>query len=150
MDQPPHYNDLQAQNYGKSGYNTTTLAADAQQTDFQNADADAYYNSMYGITKPATAVGDPKLASMQQQVDETVLIMRDNMAMALDRDEKLTDLEDKADELAASSKRFKKTTQAVKHEQWKKNMKWLVLLIVAILVLILVIILITQPWKYTS
>lgn len=105
-----------------------------------------YYQETFDIASQKPA--DAKVMSVQQQVDDTVLLMRDNMVMALQRDEKITNMEDKADELQMSSKRFAKTTKAVKSQQWRNSIKWTVMLIAAVLLLILVIILITKPWTW--
>lgn len=106
----------------------------------------AYYQE--GFDTSSQKAADAKVMSVQQQVDDTVVIMRDNMVMALQRDEKITNMEDKADELQMSSKRFAKTTKAVKNKQWRNNIKWTLLLIFAVLMLILVVILITKPWTW--
>lgn len=103
------------------------------------------------MAKPAPAKEssmDPKLQAVQQQIDDTVIMMRHNMQLALERDDQLTNLEDRAEELQASSARFKRTTRAVKQAEWKNSIKWTIAVVVAVLLLILVVILLMQPWKW--
>jgi len=83
----------------------------------------------------------------QDQVDEVVVIMKDNVNKVLERDAKLTDIEDKSEGLRDGANRFSKTSTQVKKKMWWKNVKYMLAIIAVILVVILVIVLITQPWK---
>jgi hypothetical protein len=91
---------------------------------------------------------DRKVLSVQQQVDEAVILMRDNVNLALERDSKITDMETRAEQLSDASLRFKKTTRSVESAQWRANIKWTIALILAFLVLIGVVILIMRPWTW--
>eukprot|EP01136_Pigoraptor_vietnamica_P013553 Opistho-1_new@54697 len=87
-----------------------------------------------------------KLQKTKQEVDEVVGIMKNNVDKVLERDAKLTDLQDKSEALRDGAERFKTTSRKLKRKMWYKNLKFMAILIVAILVLILAIVLWTKPW----
>lgn len=74
-------------------------------------------------------------------------IMKDNVTKVLERDQRLTDMEDKAESLKDGAQRFERTSTQVKKKMWTKNMKWTVAVICAVIALALVIVLIIRPWK---
>eukprot|EP00040_Diaphanoeca_grandis_P039645 m.259690 g.259690 ORF g.259690 m.259690 type:complete len:136 (-) comp38518_c0_seq1:213-620(-) len=84
--------------------------------------------------------GNDKLQQAQRDVDEVVLVMRENMEKVMVRDEKLTELEDNAESLMESSNRFKRKAVKLKSRMWLENVKWklciafVILLIIAIIV----------------
>eukprot|EP00055_Hartaetosiga_balthica_P014572 m.80635 g.80635 ORF g.80635 m.80635 type:complete len:96 (-) comp8626_c0_seq1:228-515(-) len=84
--------------------------------------------------------GDYKLAEAQQQVDEVVGIMRENMDRVLERDAKLSDLEDRSDELKDGATRFQSSSKKLKKRMWWQNCKWTLALILVILVIIIIIV----------
>ncbi|KNC74392.1 hypothetical protein SARC_13059 [Sphaeroforma arctica JP610] len=83
----------------------------------------------------------------QDQVDEVVDIMKDNVNKVLERDQKLTEIEDRSDALKDGASRFQKTSGQVKSKMWWKNLKWTLLIIALIVIVIIVILLITKPWE---
>lgn len=93
------------------------------------------------------ATKDNQLKYAQLQVDEVAGIMRENLNKVLERDEKLTDLEDKSEHLRDGASRFEKTARKLKRKFWWKNLKFTLGIVFIILVLIMVIILIIRPWK---
>lgn len=52
-----------------------------------------------------------KTAALRQEIDDTVGIMRDNINKVAERGERLTSIEDKADNLAISAQGFKRGSQ---------------------------------------
>ncbi|XP_033829316.1 vesicle-associated membrane protein 5 [Periophthalmus magnuspinnatus] len=66
--------------------------------------------------------GSSRLQKTQQEVEEVKMIMVDNLNKADERAGKLTDLEERADNLLLKSKAFEKTTVKVKQQkQWENN-----------------------------
>lgn len=84
-----------------------------------------------------------KLNDTHQQVNDVILIMKDNINKTLARDEKLGDIESKTEDLEANSKRFEKVSKKLKQKLMCKNIKFMVVLFLIVLFLILVIVLIT-------
>ena len=83
-----------------------------------------------------------KLDDTKHQVDTVIDIMKDNMGKVLQRDEKLGDIENKADELQDGAKRFQKVSKKLKQKMLCKNIKFIAVLGIVILFLILIILLI--------
>lgn len=66
--------------------------------------------------------GKNRLQKTQEEVEEVKIIMVDNLNKADERAGKLTDLEERADDLLLHSKTFEKTTVKVKQKkQWENN-----------------------------
>lgn len=82
------------------------------------------------------------LQNTKQQVDEVVLIMKDNIDKVLQRDEKLTDIESRSEELQDGANRFQKVSTKLKQKMWCKNMKYVIVLASIFLILIMIILLI--------
>jgi len=83
-----------------------------------------------------------KINDTKQQVDQVVLIMKDNIEKVLQRDQKLTDIENQTDELQDGAKRFQKISTKLKHKMWCKNMKFVMIIAAVFLILIMIIVLI--------
>lgn len=83
-----------------------------------------------------------KISDTQQQVDTVVDIMKNNIEKILDRDEKLTDLENRTDELRYKASRFEKVSTKLKHKMCCKNIRFIIILASGFLILILIILLI--------
>ncbi|KAJ2991344.1 hypothetical protein HDV02_003848 [Globomyces sp. JEL0801] len=58
--------------------------------------------------------------SIQNQVDEVIVVMEDNLQRVYMRQEKLEDLNLKSAELEQKSKQFKKGAKVVKKQVWWK------------------------------
>jgi vesicle-associated membrane protein 2 len=80
-----------------------------------------------------------RMAQQQAQVDEVVGIMKNNVEKVLDRDNKLSELDERADALQDGASQFEKQAGKMKNRFWLANMKYLV--IGGILTLILLIML---------
>lgn len=83
-----------------------------------------------------------KLDDTKHQVDSVIEIMKDNVNKVLERDEKLTNIEDKTDELQDNAQRFQKVSTKLKQQMMCKNIKFMVALGVVVLFLLLIILLI--------
>ncbi|XP_026077689.1 vesicle-associated membrane protein 3 [Carassius auratus] len=85
-----------------------------------------------------------KLQQTQAQVDEVVDIMRVNVDKVLERDQKLSELDDRADALQAGASQFETNAAKLKRKYWWKNCKMWAILIAVVLVIIVIIIIWTQ------
>jgi len=86
------------------------------------------------------AGGNAKTAAIQQQIDDTVGIMRDNITKVAERGERLDSLQDKTDNLAVSAQSFRKGANRVRKRMWWQNMKWTLIVAFGIIVLLVIII----------
>lgn len=92
-----------------------------------------------GPTK-ASHPGDEALSRVQNQVSEVMGVMQTNIGKVLDRGERLEDLQDKTDDLAAGALTFHKSASKLQKKMWWRNMKirlcflGIVLVIVAIII----------------
>ncbi|CAL9738004.1 synaptobrevin homolog 2 [Monosporozyma servazzii] len=81
-----------------------------------------------------------KTAQLQAEIDDTVGIMRDNINKVAERGERLTSIEDKADNLAVSAQGFKRGANRVRKQMWWKDLKMRMCLVLVIIILLVVII----------
>uniref|UniRef100_A0A9J7XM60 V-SNARE coiled-coil homology domain-containing protein n=1 Tax=Cyprinus carpio carpio TaxID=630221 RepID=A0A9J7XM60_CYPCA len=75
---------------------------------------------------------------------QVVDIMRVNVDKVLERDQKLSELDDRADALQAGASQFETSAAKLKRKYWWKNCKMWAILIAVVLVIIIVIIIWTQ------
>ena len=83
-----------------------------------------------------------QLQTTQKQVDDVVIIMKDNLNKVLERDQKLGDLETNTEELQVGSQRFQRVSTKLKRKMFWKNMRFTIILAAVILIIILIITLI--------
>ncbi|KAJ8400263.1 hypothetical protein AAFF_G00399570 [Aldrovandia affinis] len=96
-------------------------------------------------SSPSGAAGsNRRLQQTQAQVDEVVDIMRVNVDKVLERDQKLTELDDRADALQAGASQFETSAAKLKRKFWWKNCKMWAILIAVILTIIIIIIIWSQ------
>uniref|UniRef100_A0A4W4G1X3 V-SNARE coiled-coil homology domain-containing protein n=2 Tax=Electrophorus TaxID=8004 RepID=A0A4W4G1X3_ELEEL len=81
-----------------------------------------------------------RLQHTQAQVDEVVDIMRVNVDKVLERDQKLSELDDRADALQAGASQFETNAAKLKRKYWWKNCKMWAILIAVIIIIIVIII----------
>jgi vesicle-associated membrane protein 2 len=67
-----------------------------------------------------------RMAQQQAQVDEVVGIMRSNVEKVLERDSKLSELDERADALQDGASQFEKQAGKLKNKFWLQNMKFLI------------------------
>ncbi|XP_024130509.1 vesicle-associated membrane protein 5 [Oryzias melastigma] len=65
--------------------------------------------------------GKSKLQQMQDDAEEVKVIMLDNLQKADERREKMSNLEDRADDLLEQSKQFEKKTNTLRQQKWWEN-----------------------------
>uniref|UniRef100_A0A3B4T5L6 Vesicle associated membrane protein 3 n=1 Tax=Seriola dumerili TaxID=41447 RepID=A0A3B4T5L6_SERDU len=98
------------------------------------------YQSALGPEGSGAASGNKRLQQTQAQVDEVVDIMRVNVDKVLERDQKLSELDDRADALQAGASQFETSAAKLKRKYWWKNCKMWAILIAVILIIIVIII----------
>lgn len=80
------------------------------------------------------------LEQTQAQVNEVVGIMRVNVEKVLERDQKLSELDSRADALQEGGKRFEQQAQKLKRKYWWKNLKMMIILgVIGGVILIIII-----------
>lgn len=94
--------------------------------------------------KPSTDL----LKKTQEQVDELVEILHDNVGKALERGEKISDLEVISENLERGASEFKTAAVVVKRNEWRKHMK--TKLVFAALCAILLLIIIGKCMLYSD
>uniref|UniRef100_A0A8C7VWL7 Vesicle-associated membrane protein 2 n=1 Tax=Oncorhynchus mykiss TaxID=8022 RepID=A0A8C7VWL7_ONCMY len=75
-----------------------------------------------GAAPPPNLTSNRRLQQTQAQVDEVVDIMRVNVDKVLERDQKLSELDDRADALQAGASQFETSAAKLKNKYWWKNM----------------------------
>lgn len=89
-----------------------------------------------GGTNPA----NKRLQQTQAQVDEVVGIMRVNVEKVLERDQKLTELDQRADALQHGASQFEQQAGKLKRKQWWANMKMMIIMgCIGVFLLIIII-----------
>ena len=85
----------------------------------QDAD-DAYFRD--GSKNPTTEASK-RLQQTKAQVDEVVGIMRNNVEKVIERDGKLTELDDRAGALQEGASQFEQQASKLKKKFWWQDMK---------------------------
>uniref|UniRef100_A0A8C3K1Q5 Vesicle associated membrane protein 3 n=1 Tax=Calidris pygmaea TaxID=425635 RepID=A0A8C3K1Q5_9CHAR len=93
----------------------------------------------------AAAGSNRRLQQTQHQVDEVVDIMRVNVDKVLERDQKLSELDDRADALQAGASQFETSAAKLKRKYWWKNCKMWAILIAVVVIIIIIIIVLSVP-----
>ncbi|XP_065323719.1 vesicle-associated membrane protein 3-like isoform X1 [Gordionus sp. m RMFG-2023] len=81
-----------------------------------------------------------RLQQTQAQVDEVVDIMRVNVDKVLERDQKLSELDNRADALQQGASQFETNAGKLKRKYWWKNCKMMAILAGIIIIIIIIII----------
>uniref|UniRef100_A0A3Q3WBS9 V-SNARE coiled-coil homology domain-containing protein n=1 Tax=Mola mola TaxID=94237 RepID=A0A3Q3WBS9_MOLML len=96
--------------------------------------------SALGPDSSGAGSSNRRLQQTQAQVDEVVDIMRVNVDKVLERDQKLSELDDRADALQAGASQFETSAAKLKRKYWWKNCKMWAILIAVIVIIIVIII----------
>merc|ERR1711990_507590 len=102
-----------------------------------------FTGSLPSFCEMAAASNPNQMEAAQAQVQEVVGVMRNNIDKVLERDSKLSDLDNRASTLEASSSMFQQSSRRLGKKYWWQNMKmkmWLggcsvVILIVLVLII---------------
>ncbi|XP_029436059.1 vesicle-associated membrane protein 1-like isoform X2 [Rhinatrema bivittatum] len=89
---------------------------------------------------PPNLTSNRRLQQSQAQVEEVVDIMRVNVDKVLERDQKLSELDDRADKLQAGAELFETRAAQLKRKYWWKNCKMMIMMgaICAVIVVIII------------
>ncbi|CAF1013172.1 unnamed protein product [Adineta steineri] len=89
-----------------------------------------------------------RIDNLQADVNQVVDIMKSNVEQVLERDAKLTTLENRADVLQNGASLFTQNASKLKSKYWWKNVKmWAILIIVIIVLIIVIVVAVTQSNK---
>ncbi|KAF1554320.1 Synaptobrevin, partial [Eudyptes schlegeli] len=77
---------------------------------------------------------------MQAEVEEVVAIMRVNVDKVVERDERLSELDDRADALQAGASQFESSAAKLKRKYWWKNCKMMIMMGVICAIVVVVIV----------
>ncbi|ESO88872.1 hypothetical protein LOTGIDRAFT_125455, partial [Lottia gigantea] len=90
--------------------------------------------------QPPRDMSSKRMQQTQAQVDEVVDIMRVNVDKVLERDQKISELDDRADALQAGASQFEASAGKLKRKYWWKNCKMMIILgsIVAVIIIIII------------
>ena len=78
-----------------------------------------------------------RMAQQQAQVDDVVGIMRTNVEKVLERDQKLSELDERADALQNGASQFEKQAGKLKNKFWLQNMKWIVIGVIVTMIFLI-------------
>ncbi|XP_035284438.1 vesicle-associated membrane protein 2-like [Anguilla rostrata] len=85
---------------------------------------------------PPNLTSNRRLQQTQAQVDEVVDLMRVNVDKVLDRDTKLSELDDRADALQAGASQFESSAAKLKNKYWWKNCKMMIMMAIIGIILV--------------
>ncbi|KAM3834445.1 vesicle-associated membrane protein 3-like [Vipera latastei] len=93
-----------------------------------------------GVPPQSNMTSNRRLQQTQAQVNEVVDIMRVNVDKVLERDQKLSELDNRADALQAGASQFETNAAKLKRKYWWKNCKMMIILgaICAIILIIII------------
>ncbi|KAE9539451.1 hypothetical protein AGLY_004703 [Aphis glycines] len=81
-----------------------------------------------GPKTPQQIAAQKRLQQTQAQVDEVVDIMKTNVMKVLDRDQKLSELDDRADALQQGASQFEQQAGKLKRKFWLQNLKMMIIM----------------------
>ena len=89
------------------------------------------------------------MEAARKQVSEVQDIMRTNVEKVMERDGKLSHLEERADQLQAGTEQFKNAAVRIKRKHFWENMKMKIVIGVVISVIIIIIIIVASQWNWS-
>ncbi|KAK3871128.1 hypothetical protein Pcinc_023691 [Petrolisthes cinctipes] len=94
-----------------------------------------------GPRGPQQIAAQKRMQQTQAQVDEVVDIMRTNVEKVLERDQKLSELDDRADALQQGASQFEQQAGKLKRKMWWKNLKMMIIMgVIGLIVLIIIVV----------
>lgn len=82
---------------------------------------------------------DDKFTRLNDQVDGLKDTLRDNIHLAIDRGDQLSELEDRSSALEENSRTFASQSTRVKRMMWLRSVKFWILIMVIIAVIIVIV-----------
>ncbi|XP_017773014.1 PREDICTED: vesicle-associated membrane protein 2 isoform X2 [Nicrophorus vespilloides] len=98
-----------------------------------------------GPRTPQQIAAQKRLQQTQAQVDEVVDIMKTNVEKVLERDQKLSELDDRADALQQGASQFEQQAGKLKRKFWLQNLKMMIIMGVIGLVILIIIVMKFMP-----
>ncbi|XP_028130825.1 vesicle-associated membrane protein 2 isoform X3 [Diabrotica virgifera virgifera] len=98
-----------------------------------------------GPRTPQQIAAQRRLQQTQAQVDEVVDIMKTNVEKVLERDQKLSELDDRADALQQGASQFEQQAGKLKRKFWLQNLKMMIIMGVIGLVILIIIVMKFMP-----
>ncbi|XP_026557458.1 vesicle-associated membrane protein 2-like [Pseudonaja textilis] len=92
------------------------------------------------VPSQSNMTSNRRLQQTQAQVNEVVDIMRVNVDKVLERDQKLSELDNRADALQAGASQFETSAAKLKRKYWWKNCKMIIILGVLCAIILIIII----------
>ncbi|XP_017798562.1 PREDICTED: vesicle-associated membrane protein 2 isoform X1 [Habropoda laboriosa] len=93
-----------------------------------------------GPRTPQQIASQKRLQATQAQVDEVVDIMKTNVEKVLERDQKLSELDDRADALQQGASQFEQQAGKLKRKFWLQNLKMMIIIGVIGLIILAIIV----------
>lgn len=93
-----------------------------------------------GPRTPQQIASQKRLQATQAQVDEVVDIMKTNVEKVLERDQKLSELDDRADALQQGASQFEQQAGKLKRKFWLQNLKMMIIMGVIALIILAIIV----------
>uniref|UniRef100_A0A8D0CA11 V-SNARE coiled-coil homology domain-containing protein n=1 Tax=Salvator merianae TaxID=96440 RepID=A0A8D0CA11_SALMN len=84
---------------------------------------------------------DTAISTLQVQVDDVKNVMTQNIEKVLQREERLTELANRSDDLETAAHGFQKTTVKISRKMWWKNTKMVIIIVIILLIIIVFIVL---------
>lgn len=108
--------------------------------DYRNMDGSGNSRDDMGGPRNSQPASTKKLQQTQATVDEVVGIMKVNVEKVLERDQKLSELENRADALQQGATQFEQQAGKLKRKFWWKNLKMMIIIgIICVIILIIII-----------
>ncbi|CAL7933241.1 unnamed protein product [Xylocopa violacea] len=93
-----------------------------------------------GLRTPQQIASQKRLQATQAQVDEVVDIMKTNVEKVLERDQKLSELDDRADALQYGASQFEQQAGKLKRKFWLQNLKMMIIMgVIGLIVLAIIV-----------
>ncbi|XP_078035826.1 neuronal Synaptobrevin isoform X1 [Augochlora pura] len=102
-----------------------------------------------GPRTPQQTAAQKRLQATQAQVDEVVDIMKTNVDKVLERDQKLSELDDRADALQQGASQFEQQAGKLKRKFWLQNLKMMIIMGVIALIILAIIVAKFMPAEST-
>ncbi|XP_012233962.1 vesicle-associated membrane protein 2 isoform X1 [Linepithema humile] len=94
-----------------------------------------------GPRTPQQIASQKRLQATQAQVDEVVDIMKTNVEKVLERDQKLSELDDRADALQQGASQFEQQAGKLKRKFWLQNLKMMIIMgVIGLIVLAIIVV----------
>ncbi|TGZ48248.1 Uncharacterized protein DBV15_08666, partial [Temnothorax longispinosus] len=121
--------------------NTSSMATEGGLAPDAAAGAGAGTDGIVGGPRtPQQIASQKRLQATQAQVDEVVDIMKTNVEKVLERDQKLSELDDRADALQQGASQFEQQAGKLKRKFWLQNLKMMIIIgVIALIVLAIIV-----------